>query len=63
MGTPLARIMSEREVSPRRLSALADLNLVTVYRAIRGENLKLDTLRRIAAALDVDVARLIGTDE
>ena len=60
----LVHLMGRHRLSQRALSRLADLDETTVKQILNGRSRspRLDTVLRLAAALDVDVWRLIDGD-
>lgn len=61
IGRKIDRILKERAISQRQLAKAAGISNATVSRCIWGEkNPQLDTLRKIAKALNITVKDLVG---
>ena len=52
--------MLRRHTDPSRLSERADVSVKTIYRALNGARVRIETLAKIAAALDVPPGLLVG---
>jgi predicted transcriptional regulator len=46
-------------LNPTKVAAAADVSITTVHNAMNGEDIRISNLRRIAAAANVDLARLV----
>jgi transcriptional regulator with XRE-family HTH domain len=57
----IQRVIAEKETNPSQLAKLAELNPTGVYDILSGKSMspKLDTVRKIANALNVSVACLL----
>lgn len=60
LGAAVAALRVQRGWSQRDLASHAGVNRVTVMYLERGEAVRLTTLRRISAALDVPMAMLLS---
>jgi transcriptional regulator with XRE-family HTH domain len=60
-GDAVRALLRERGLTQLELARLAGLNRGTIQHAIRGGHCGTDTLSKIAAALEVDVAELFTT--
>ena len=46
-------------LNPTKVAAAADVSITTVHNAMNGEDIRISTLRRIAAAVGVDIQRVV----
>lgn len=60
-GEAIRALLDERGMTQLELARLAGLNRGTIQHALRGGHCGTDTLGKIAAALEVDVAELFTT--
>lgn len=58
--TGLAELMRVRRMSQRGLAALADIDVETARRAVKGKPVQLGTARRIAGVLATEPVALFG---
>jgi len=54
-------IESNPALNPTKVAAAADVSLTTVHNAMKGEDVRISTLRRIAAAANVGLRELVET--
>jgi transcriptional regulator with XRE-family HTH domain len=59
----IKRLRQERKLSLRKLSEAAGIDKVTLIRAERGESVTLNTLEKIAKALEVDIRDLLPKED
>lgn len=62
-GDMLFRYMIRRHLPPQRLSDVSGVSLRTIYRALNGARVKIETLHKLAEALDVPVTLLVGDED